>query len=98
MSLSSNSIPLSERWALAQSHGGQPGWEKRITFFVFMKAPGCTAMPHKNIAESEFVHLYSIWLLMVAVFCNICETEQYFSFDRRTASSIAFDDTLPVTV
>ncbi len=36
------------------------------------------------------VHTYSISNSILAVFCSICETEQYFSSESRTASSIAF--------
>lgn len=41
---------------------------------------------------------YSISLVIFAVFCSMAETEQYFSFERRTASSTAFFATLPLTV
>jgi hypothetical protein len=38
---------------------------------------------------------YSIVDVISAVFSSIAETEQYFSWERRTASSIAFLDTFP---
>ena len=40
---------------------------------------------------------YSISAVILAVFSSMAETEQYFSFDRRTASSMAFRATLPPT-
>jgi len=41
--------------------------------------------------------VYSISNLIFAVFSSIAETEQYFSFERRTASSMALWETLPPT-
>ena len=40
----------------------------------------------------------SISVVIFAVFCSIAETEQYFSSDRRTASSTDFRETLPPTL
>ena len=40
---------------------------------------------------------YSISKCILAVFCSMAETEQYFSFESRTASSTAFFCTLPPT-
>ena len=42
--------------------------------------------------------MYSISVVIAAVFCSICDTEQYFSFESFTASSIAFFETGPPTV
>jgi hypothetical protein len=39
----------------------------------------------------------SISEVILAVFCNMAETEQYFSLDSRTASSTALRETWPVT-
>ncbi len=39
----------------------------------------------------------SISLVICAVFCSMADTEQYFSFDSRTASSTALRETLPPT-
>ncbi len=36
-SFTSKSIPLAERWALATSQGGHPGWLKTTTFFCSIK-------------------------------------------------------------
>ena len=44
------------------------------------------------------IQAYSISDLMETDFCNIWDTEQYFSLDSRTASSIAFRSTSPPTV
>src|SRR5208283_2394449 len=41
--------------------------------------------------------LYSISNSILAVFSSMADTEQYFSFDRRTASSIDLCETLPRT-
>jgi hypothetical protein len=41
---------------------------------------------------------YSIANVIAAVFSSMADTEQYFSFERRTASSIAFFVTLPRTL
>jgi|HubBroStandDraft_6_1064221.scaffolds.fasta_scaffold00018_47 hypothetical protein len=38
---------------------------------------------------------YSIAVVIFAVFSSMAETEQYFSLERRTASSTALRDTLP---
>jgi hypothetical protein len=40
---------------------------------------------------------YSITNVTFAVFCSMAETEQYFSLESRTASSMAFFDTAPPT-
>ena len=40
---------------------------------------------------------YSIAAVIFALFSSMAETEQYFSFDSFTASSIAFFETLPLT-
>ena len=41
---------------------------------------------------------YSIAIVIFAVFCSMAETEQYLSFESRTASSTALCDTLPATL
>ena len=40
---------------------------------------------------------YSIVAVIFALFSSMAETEQYFSFESFTASSIAFLDTFPFT-
>ena len=42
--------------------------------------------------------MYSMTVVMVAVFCSMAETEQYFSLERRTASSMPFFETWPLTL
>src|SRR5256885_937454 len=53
-------------------------------------ADGC---PYMLSAEFR----YSICTSIFAVFSSMAETEQYFSWERRTASSIALGETLPPT-
>ena len=42
-------------------------------------------------------YAYSIVTVIFAVFSSIADTEQYFSFESLTASSIDFFETLPFT-
>jgi hypothetical protein len=44
-----------------------------------------------------YFSLYSMWNVIFAVFCNMAATEQYFSSESRTASSIALCETFPPT-
>ena len=84
-------------------HGGQPGCENRITFFLSAMNDE-TSKPRRGLHHFRGIgscagySLYWILLVILAVLAIIAITEQYFSSDRRTASSIAFFVTLPPTV
>ena len=56
------------------------------------------AAPKTSRGPALAQSMYSISLVILAVFCSMAETEQYLSLDRRTASSTAFFVTLPLTV
>ena len=61
---------------------------------------GCILSPLCGCCEDAFAtyySAYSIVALIFALFSSMAETEQYFSFESLTASSIAFFETLPLT-
>lgn len=95
MSRSMNVIPLSERWLFAQLQGGQPGWLKTMIFLAFISLLQKEGLSHRSYGLPS---AYSITEVICAVFCTICDTEQYFDSESRTASSIAFLGTFPLTV
>lgn len=86
-------------------HGGQPGWVKMTTFFGMQArrgnlARGCNIFvvgPQLNRFRSPDHPMISISDVIFAVLPSICEIEQYFSLDRRTASSTDLRETLPAT-
>ncbi len=89
-------IPFSERWALAQSQGGQPGWLKTKIFFCsILVLSGAAALYFFTSSRSATMR---ISVLMRAVLFSIAATEQYFSSESRTASSTDFTATGPETV
>jgi hypothetical protein len=55
------------------------------------------AAPVRFLGRSVQVSKYSMAVVIFAVFSTIAETEQYFSCDRRTASSTALGETFPPT-
>jgi len=77
---------------LAQAHGGQPGC-------VYSTTLGCgmeRRLPDRAPGVRKF-HAYSIAVVIRAVFLSMAETEQYFSSESRTASSMALCSTGPLT-
>jgi hypothetical protein len=46
---------------------------------------------------ADYASRYSMWAVIFAVFSSMADTEQYFSFESRTASSTDLWDTLPPT-
>ena len=52
----------------------------------------------KDYQNSTFpCQMYSMTVVILAVFCSMADTEQYFSLDNRTASSMPFLETWPPT-
>ena len=76
-------------------------------FFRFQENSHHFAIEAAGLGEEEdfpghqfdpfYASKYSISAVIFAVFSSMAETEQYFSFERRTASSTALRDTLPPT-
>ncbi len=59
---------------------------------------GCTGVSRRGVPGPVWFrggYSDSISLVICAVFCSMADTEQYFSFDSRTASSTALRETLP---
>ena len=52
---------------------------------------------NEDSVRSVYPSRYSMAVVIFAVFSSSAETEQYFSFDKRTASSTALGETFPPT-
>ena len=81
-------------------HGGQPGCVKMTTFLAMhakTQLPGSGLQIFSLWMHKSGNHTSSITAVIFAVLPSICDTEQYFSFDSRTASYTALRDTFPPT-
>ena len=95
MSRSSKTAPFSVSNIFSTWQGGQSGWVNS-TIFGFIAT--IEMLPH-----APAVRMFSqgssssISEVIFEVFSSMAETEQYFSFDSRTASSTDLRATLPPT-
>jgi len=98
--LSDAAIPRSGSGTRLHFSFAPPGLASTLFAFT-LYGVGCVLSPLRGLAKDtsrRIIHsIYSIVAVIFAVFSSIADTEQYFSLESLTASSIAFCDILPLT-